>query len=327
MTKGYWQVPLEERSIPVSAFVTPAGQFQWRFMPFGLRNAPATFSRLVQKVLKGLEPFASAYLDDILIFSTSWDEHLSHLAQVLNRIRNAGLTLNVAKCEFAHAQVEFLGHVVGRGIVQPRSAKIKAVLDFPRPTTKKQIQSFLGLAGYYRRFIPHFSHISAALTSLLQKNKSLHWTDKAEEAFLDLKSRLASRPILVIPDFSIPFVMAVDASDVAIGAVLFQEKNGLECPVCFFSKKLNVHERQYSTVEKEALALVKAVRVFSVYFGSANVVVYTDHNPLTFLHNMRNHNAKLLRWSLELQEYSLTVKHRAGKDNLFPDVLSRPSDM
>src|SRR5664279_1626082 len=324
MVRGYWQVPLDAASIPISGFVTPFGHFRWRYMPFGCRNAPATFSRLVLKLLSGLEEFCAAYLDDILIFSNSWESHMRHVTAVLERVRRAGLTLNISKSVFAAAEVDYLGFHIGRGRVQPREKKIAALLQFNRPLDRKQLQQFLGLAGYYRRFSPNFSHMSAVLSNLLRKDVRFEWTKEAEDAFVDLKSRLGTRPILRPPDFSKPFCMAVDASNIATGGHLFQLIDGIEHPICFYSKKLDVHQQNYSTVEKEALGLVLAVRAFSVYFGSSPVTVYTDHNPLVFLHKMCNHNQKLLRWSIELQQYNLNIVHRSGKDNLIPDILSRP---
>jgi len=324
LSRGYWQVPMDEESIPLTAFVTPHGQFQWRYMPFGLRNAPATFQRLVRRVLAGLETFTGAYLDDIIIFSSSWSEHLKHISLVFDRIRNAGLTIKKSKCVFATAEVEFLGHKVGLGKVEPRRQTVKALLEFPRPTNPKQLRSYLGLVGYYRRFIPHFADLSACLTDLLRKGSKFEWTDITESAFLDLKSRLTSRPILRPPDFDKPFMLAVDASNVAIGANLFQLNENIEHPVCFYSKRLNRHQQRYSTVEKEALGLVLAVRVFSPYFGAQPVTVYTDHSPLQFIQRMANHNQKLLRWTLELQQFNLKIVHRPGKLNLIPDILSRP---
>lgn len=324
MTRGYWQVPLDDASVPISAFVTPYGHFQWRYMPFGLRNAPATFSRLVSKLLMGLEEFCAAYLDDIIIFSNTWEEHLAHIHAVLTRVRSANLTLSPNKCHFAVAEVDYLGHHVGLGRVQPRAQKVQALLEFSPPTTRRQLQQFLGLAGYYRKFVPHFAQISACLSDLLKKGTKFVWTPHAEQAFLDVKSRLTTQPILRPPDFTKPFCLAVDASDVAIGAVLFQEIDGLEHPICYYSKKLDSHQKHYSTVEKEALGLILAVRTFSVYFGSSPVRVYTDHSPLQFLRRMSSQNQKLLRWSLELEQYNLDVRHRPGKDNALPDILSRP---
>ena len=252
LSRGYWKVPMEDNSIPISAFVTPHGQFQWKYMPFGLRNAPGTFQRLVGIVFAGLELFTGAYLDDIIIFSNTWDDHLKHLKLVFDRTRQANLTLKKAKCVFASAEVEYLG-------IQQAHRQ------------KKQLRSFLGIAGYYRKFIPHFAQIAACLTNLLRKNRKYVWTETEEVAILDLKSRLASRPILKPPDFSLPFALAVDASDVAIGANLFQIVDGVEHPICYYSKRLNVHHQRYSTIEKEALALLLAIRNFNA-----------QHNPLQF---------------------------------------------
>ena len=252
------------------------------------------------KLLKGLERFCVGYLEDIIIFSDTWEDHLRHLKIVFTRIREAGLTLNKKKCEFAVAELDYLGHHVGLGKVTPRQQKVEALLKFPRPTTRKQLQSFLGLASYYRKYIPHFADLSANLSDMLRKGVRFVWSEPAEKSFLDIKSRLASQPVLVPKNFSEPFIIAVDASDIAIGAAQLQERDGLEQPICFLSRKLNAHQRKYSTVEKEALALLIAVRTFSVYFGSAVVTVYTDHSPLQFLEHMAPHNAKLLRWSLEL---------------------------
>ena len=164
-------------------------------MPFGLRNAPATFPRLVAKLLKNMDDYAAAYLDDILIFSDSWEDHLKHIRNVLTRIREAGLTLNSNKCVFGVAEVDYLGHHIGLGKIQPRENKVVALLNYPRPTNKKQLQSFLGLAGFYRKYIPHYSHITSVLTDLLKSGMKFRWSEEAEKTFLDIKSRLTSRPI------------------------------------------------------------------------------------------------------------------------------------
>ena len=184
----------------------------------------------------------------------------------------------------------------------------------------KRLQAFLGLAGYYRKFIPHYAHISAVLSDLLKKGIKFRWTSEADAAFLDLKSQLATRPILRPPDYSLPFCMAVDAFELAISASLFQVVENVEHPICFYTKKLDCHQKRYSTIGKEALALALAVWLFSsVYAGTQPVKVFTDHSPLQFIQRMANHNQKLLRWSLELQQYNLEIGHRAGRDNLMPD--------
>ena len=179
--------------------------------------------------------------------------------------------------------------------------------------------------AYYRKFIPHYAQIAATLTNFLKKGAQFVWTEEAEAAFLDLKSRLASKPILRPPNFDVPFAVAVDASAIAIGAVLFQTIEQTEHPVCYYSKRLNSHQQNYSTVEKEAFALLQAARTFGIYFDTKPVTVYSDHSPLQFLHKMANHNQKLLRWALELQQYNITIVHRPGSKNLLPDILSRPS--
>lgn len=326
ISKAYWQCPLSSESVPISAFVTPFGLFQWKYMSFGLRNAPATFSKLVEKLLYGLDSFTGAYLDDIIIFSDSWEDHMRHLQLVFQRIQDAGLTIKRSKCAFASAEVEYLGHIVGLNSVQPRKAKVEAILSFPRPQDCKQLRQFLGISNYYRRYIPHMAQLSVVLTDMLRKGRTFVWNEEREKAFIEIKSRLASQPILRPPNFSLPFSLAVDASDRAIGAVLLQEVDGLEHPICYYSKRLNIHQQRYSTVEKECLALVSAVRTFSVYFGTQPTTVYTDHSPLQFLQKMANYNQKLLRWSIELQQYNLVIKHRPGSKNILPDLLSRPSE-
>jgi hypothetical protein len=183
LSRGFWQVPMDEEAIPISAFVTPHGQFQWKYMPFGLRNAPATFQRLVNRVLKGLELFTGAFLDDIIIFSDSWSDHLKHIQLVFDRIRAAGLTVKKSKCVFATAEVDFLGHKIGLNKVEPRRQTVQALLDFPRPNNQKQLRSYLGLAGYYRKFIPHFAQLAVSLTNLLKKKYKVRVDTRGGDCF------------------------------------------------------------------------------------------------------------------------------------------------
>jgi len=267
--------------------------------------------------------FADVY--DVIIFSRNWNNHLDHVKQVLHTIQMAHLTLNLKKCVFANAEIDFLGHHVGLHGIEPRVQKVEVLLRFPQPDNRKQVQSLLGLAGYYRKYLAHYSDLTLPLTDMLKKNKKFEWTEAAQRAFVDLKSRLASRPILKSPDYNKQFLLAVDASQNCVGACLFQITDELEHPICFLSRKLKIHELHYATIEKEALALVTAVRAFSVYFGSSPVIVYTDHSPLQYINSMANSNQKLLRWRLELQQYTLEIRHRPGRFNILPDLLSRPS--
>ena len=211
----------------------------------------------------------------------------------------------------------YLGHVVGQGQVKPVDFKVKVISDFPRPETRKQLMRFLGMAGYYRKFCQNFSTVAEPLTQLLSKKAKFLWNENWIE---ELKAILRSAPVLSAPDFDHQFKLAVDASDVAAGAVLLQEdKDGVDHPICYFSKKFNTNQRNYSTVEKECLALVLAY----VSPSCAPVIVFSDHNPLVFLHKLKNKNQRLLRWSLMLQEYNLEIRHIKGKDNLIADCLSR----
>ena len=234
--------------------------------------------------------------------------------------------MNLAKTEFCHATVTFLGHLVGQGQVKRLEAKVNAISEFPVPKRKRQLMRFLGMAGYYRTFCKNFSGIAEPFTNLLKKSTKFKWNDKRQDAFDRLKAILKSAPVLLAPDFDKCFKLAVDASDVGIGAVLLQgDNNGIDHPVCYFPKKFNKHQKNYSTIEKVCLAKILAIQQFEVYLTSSTspFVVFSDHNPLSFLHKLKNKNKKLLRWSLLLQEFNLDIRHIKGKDNIIPDALSR----
>lgn len=325
LLKGYWQVPLTPRASEISAFVTPDDFLQYNVLAFGLRNAPATFQRLVNTVLAGV-PNCYAYLDDLVVKSDSWSDHVQVLRIVFDRLAKATLTLNLAKCEFGKATVTYLGKQVGRGQVRPVEAKVAAIAEFPAPTTRRELRRFLGMAGYYRSFCRNFSVVVAPLTSALSVTKHFEWTPDCQHAFESVKALLCSAPVLAAPDFALPFQLEVDASALGAGAVLLQEDaEGVDHPVCFFSRKFNKHQIRYSTIEKEALALLLALQFFEVYLGSSSVPidVYTDHNPLVFLYRMYNQNQRLMRWSLIVQNYNIVIKHKKGKDNVVADALSR----
>jgi hypothetical protein len=325
LLKGFWQIPLTERAKEISAFVTPDGLYQYKVMPFGMKGSPSTFQRLMNMITSGLEN-CDAYIDDIIIYNDTWMEHLATIRKFFDRLTDACLTINLAKSEFCRASVTFLGHIVGHGQVRPINAKVEAISHFPVPENRKQLMRFLGMAGYYRKFCSNFSIIAEPLTNLLRKKNKFFWTEQCQEAFEKLKAILKSTPVLAAPNFGQSFKLSVDASDVGVGAVLIQEdKNGVEHPVCYFSKKLNKHQRNYSTIEKECLALILALQHFEIYLSSApsSIIVFSDHNPLTFISKMKNKNQRLLRWSLLLQEYDLEIRHIKGKDNIIADALSR----
>lgn len=324
LLKGYWQVPLSLRAREISAFITPFGLFEYSVMSFGLRNAPATFQQLMNLVVSGLEGCA-VYLYDLVIFSDTWETHVQRIRALFERLIEARLTINLAKCEFAKATVTYLSRVVGQGHVRPVEAKVRAVEKYPVPTAKKELMRFLGLAGYYRSFCKNFSTVVAPLTNLLKGKTKFVWSSSCQAAFENVKALLCSAPVLTAPCLDKPFKVQVDASQLGAGAVLLQEEHGVDKPICYFSKKFNSYQLNYSTIEKEALALIWALQHFEVYVGTGGVplLVYTDHNPLTFLSSLKSPNQRLVRWSLFLQAHCLDVRHIKGKENIMADALSR----
>ena len=325
LLKGYWQVPLTDRAKEITAFATPDNLYQYKTMPFGMKNSSATFQRMIHSIVQDLEG-CEAYIDDVIIYSSTWEEHIKILKELFSRLKKANLTVNLAKSDFLCATVEYLGHIVGQGCVKPIKAKVDAIAKYPSPTGKKDLMRFLGMVGFYRKFCHNFSTVVAPLTNLLQKNTKFQWTDQCNNVFNNIKELLMNSPVLVSPDFQKQFKLAVDASDVGIGAILCQEgDDGIDRVVCFFSKKLNKFQKNYSTIEKECLALLLSLQHFDVYLNVTlhPVMVFTDHNPLTFLHKMANKNQRLTRWSLQLQQYDIVISHIKGKDNIIPDALSR----
>ncbi|CAM4583905.1 unnamed protein product [Lepidochelys kempii] len=311
-----------------SAFITHLGLYEFNVLPFGLRNAPATFQRLVDGLLAGLGEYAVAYLDDVAIFSDSWADHLEHLQKVLERIREAGLTVKAKKCQIGLNRVTYLGHQVGQGTISPLQAKVDAIQKWPVPKSKKQVQSFLGLAGYYRRFVLHYSQIAAPLTDLTKKKQpnAVQWTGKCQKAFNKLKATLMSDPVLRAPDFDKPFLVTTDASEHGVGAVLMQKGPDQEFhPVVFLSKKLSERESNWSVTEKECYAIVYALEKLRPYVWGRRFHLQTDHAALKWLHTVKETNKKLLRWSLALQDFDFDIQHISGASNKVADALSRES--
>lgn len=324
LTKGYYQIPLSSDTKAKSAFVTPFGLFEFNVMPFGMKTSPATFVRLMDRVLDGY-PNAVAYFDDIIIFSETWEQHLSHVKDVLEKLKSAGLTVRPSKCKLGASEIVCLGHIVGSGKTRPDPKKIEAMQNFPLPLTKKDLRSFLGLTGYYRQYIRNYAEITVPLTELLKNEKpnQIKWNLTETHAFQKLKEHLTTAPVLVNPDFEKPFILQTDASNTSLGAVLSQPLQDGEHPVAYISKKLLPREQNYSTIEKELLAIVWAIGSLSYYLDGRHFTVETDHNPLVWLNKMKDKNQRLLRWSLALQPYDFEIKYRKGKQNANADSLSR----
>ena len=327
LCSGYWQIQLHPKVREKSAFTTHTGLYEFTRMPFGLCNAPATFQRLLQTVLSGLEgKFCFVYIDDILVCSKSFEEHLQHLQEIFERLRKANLTLKPKKCSFLQRQVAYLGHVISSDGISPDPSKIQKVRDYPVPTDVKKVRQFLGLASYYRRFIPGFAKIANPLHALTKKEEVFQWSVKCQAAFDLLKQKLISAPVLSYPRFGPEekFIVETDASSLGIGAVLAQkQKDGYVHPVAYASRTLNPHERNYAITELETLALVWALKQFRAYILGHHCTVFTDHSACSSLLNSSNPSAKLARWAMSIQDLDLDIKYRSGKINLNADALSR----
>ena len=326
MASGYWQVPMDPHDIPKTAFSTPSGHYEFTTMPFGLKNAPATFQRTMDVLLSGLTGQACwVYLDDIIVASRTWESHLNDLAAVFGRIRSAGFHLRLDKCRFARPELKFLGHIIsGKGVsVDP--AKVSAIVDYPAPIDVASVRRFLGMAGYYRRFVPSFSIVATPLFALTTKDTPFNWSSKCQHAFLELKRHLVEAPVLRYPDFNRPFVLYTDASRSGLGAVLSQaDDEGHEHPVAYFSSSLKPNETHYAITELECLAVVKAVSTFRPYLLGRRFTIVTDHAALTWLMKTKElTNDRLTRWALKLQSFDFEVIYRRGDQHVNVDALSR----
>jgi len=326
LAKGYWQIPMALGDREKTAFTTPQGQFQFTVMPFGLKTAGAVFSRMMRRLIQPLRmEEIDNFIDDILIATQTRERHLECLNALVNRLREAQLSARPSKCFLGFRKVEYLGYIVGNSQITVEPRKVEKIKNIARPTTKKQVRSFLGMVGFYRRFIPRFAEMALALTELTKgtKPQQVKWDDQCERAFAELKERLTSEPVCCLPDFSLPLVVRTDASGVGLGAVLLQDQGfGLQ-PIIFASKKLNDAEKNYATVERECLAVVWAVGKFSQYVFGRHFIVQCDHQPLQHLDRIKQTNPRLLRWALQLQPYDFHVEVIPGKTNIDADFLSR----
>lgn len=331
LAAGYWQIRINDASKEKTAFTTQQGLFEFRVMPFGLTNAPAVFQRLMQSVISGLNPtkgpdFVCVYIDDLLIFSCSLEEHLKHLRLVMDRLRQAKLKLKPTKCHFVRHSVEFLGHIITSSGLRPNPKQVAAVQDFPRPQTVHQLRQYLGLTSYYRRFIGKFAKIAAPLYYLTKKEVKWEWSKECQIAFETLKRRLVQAPVLVYPDFEQKFILETDASLNGLGAVLSQVKEGLLHPVSYASRSLSSPEKNYSITELETLAVVWAIQHYRAYLYGHEVMVMTDHSAVKAILETPSPSGKHARWWLKVFGSGVKhveIKYRPGKENVKADSLSR----
>lgn len=324
LASGFHQINMSPDDSPKTAFSIPTGHYEFTRMPFGLKNAPSTFQRLMNSALSGLQGIQCfVYLDDIVIYSFDIPSHIDNLTNVFSRLRQFRLKLQPDKCEFLRKEVSYLGHVITDKGVKPNPEKLRAVHEFPIPKTPKDVKSFLGFVSYYRRFISDFSSIAKPLTNLLKKNVEFVWSNEHQLSFETLKNKLTTAPLLSYPDFSKPFLLSCDASNYAISAILSQGEIGKDKPIAYASRTLNKNECNYSTTEKELLAILFGCKTFRPYLYGRKFTIITDHRPLRWLFNHSDPSSKLQRWRLKLEEYEYEIIYRKGKLNNAADALSR----
>ncbi|KII64900.1 Transposon Ty3-I Gag-Pol polyprotein [Thelohanellus kitauei] len=324
LKSGYWQVPMNEDSKYLTAF-SPGpglGHYEFNVMPFGLTNAPSTFQRLMDAVLKDLN-CAIAYLDDVVIFSPNSEQHLKDIEAVLNRFENHGLKINQRKCKFFAQEIEYLGYIVSKEGIKPNTQSLDALKKWQTPDNTKKLQQFLGTCNYYSRFLKNYSKIAFPLYRLLRKGVTWLWDEDCQNSFKTLISELQNLPTLGLPDRNSSFIISCDASDVAVGAVLSQTRNGKQIPISFASQVLNTSQRRYSTTDKELYALIWSCRKFKPYLYGKKFEILTDHNPLVHVRNMKDTHGRRARWFEELEQYDYDIRYIQGKENIVADALSR----
>lgn len=322
---AYWQIELDETSREKTAFTVPGRPlYQFTRMPFGLCNAGQSMCRLMDLAIPShLRDSVFVYIDDLLIVAADFKTHVERLRVVAKCLRDANLTINVNKSKFGMKSIKYLGHIVGNGEIKADPARVQCINDFPRPNTVKQVRRFLGMTGWYQRYIGQYSTIAAPITDLLKKSDKFTWTTDAQTAFEQLKARLTSAPVLTHPDFEKHFYIQCDASITGVGGVLFQLVDGNEHPIAYMSKKLNSAQRNYSVTELECLAAILCVQKFRCYVEGMPFTVITDHASLKWLMNQKDLSGRLARWSLKLQGFDFKIEHRKGSANVVPDTLSR----
>jgi hypothetical protein len=326
LCKGFWQLELDPETKHKTSMVTCLGQYEYNVLPFGLNSAPGAFQRAMAMVLMGLEwEKCLIYLDDILVFSTSFEQHLKDLSEVFDRFREANLKLKVGKCQFGRNELKYLGHVINSEGIKPDPGKISAIKDFAIPKNLKGVESFLGLAGYYHKFVPNFSNVSEPLNELKRKDVKFVWTPECQKAMDTMKDSLVKEPLLIYPDFTKPFIVQTDASGFAMGAVISQEVGKGVQPIAYASKALLSYQRRYHAIEKECLAIRWATLHFKHYLYGHKFWVETDHKPLKALFNAPPKSSRIAQWRNELlvEFGGFEIRYRPGKANGNADGLSR----
>ena len=324
LQQGYWQLTVAERDRPKTAFITKYGLYEYTKLPMGLCSAPSTFQRCMELIFRGLQwKHLLIYLDDLIIYSSNIETHFQHLSEVFGLLKDAGLKLKPAKCHLLQSEVLFLGHIVSSDGLRPNPALIESVKKWEPPKTVKQVQQFMGLCSYYRRFLLRFSETAAPLTELTKKGVPFVWSAQCQQAFVTLKESLCQAPVLAYPCQEGTFILDCDASDVAIGCVLSQIQGDLEKVICYGSKKLAKTQQNYCVTRRELLAVVTFVDQYRHYLLGRKFIVRTDHSSLRWLFNFKEPQGQLARWLEVLSQYQFQIVHRAGKNHSNCDSISR----
>ena len=323
---GYHHIGLTTDSIPKTAFTSPFGKYEYVKVPFGLAQAPAYFQELMTGVLKDL-PFAMTYLDDIIIYSSTPEEHLQHIKTVFEKLHHAKLSMKLSKCHFFAKEIQYLRHILGMEGIKPVPAKTEAIKAMHPPTNPKQVCAFLGLVGYYSKFIKNFAKIAKPLTMLTRMDVKFEWKETHPCAFMKLKDSIIQAPILRYLDTTKPYIVYTDASDDACGAQLSQIHNEAEFPVAFLSHTFTDTQRRWSTPEQEAYGIYFTTKKWNHYLQGADIIVRNDHKPLTQFLNGKNENMKINRWGLELTSHNITFKWISGVKKKAADCLSRLEEL
>jgi hypothetical protein len=327
LRSGYHQIRIHPTDVPKTAFRTRYGHFEFLVLPFGLTNAPATFMHLMHQTFREfLDDFVLVFLDDILVFSRTLEDHVRHVNQVLEVLRKEKLYAKESKCELFKEEVEFLGHQVGRNGVRMMEDKLAAIREWPVPTKVSDVRSFLGSTGYYRKFIKDFSSIAAPMSELTKDTVKFEWGERQQSAFMQLKEAMLTAPVLTLPDPTLPFVVQTDASGYAVGAVLMQDQGkGLQ-PIAFLSKKMLDAETRYPTHEQELLAIICALKTWRHYLSGRKFRVLTDHHSLQHFKTQPQLSGRQTRWKDVIAEFDFDIEYIEGKSNIVADGLSRRPD-
>ena len=294
-TKGFWQIPIKPQDRHKTAFATEEGLKQFVVMPFGLVLASNFYCRMVRKLLMGMEN-AESYVDDVILHNDSWEHHLHTIEEFLKRVKDANLTLRPSKCTFGAQKIDFLGHTLGQGLLEPQANKIQHIMNIQKPRDKKELRSYLGCIKYHRKFIENFAENAVVLTDMLAKRQpnKLRWSEQASAAFEYFRLKLSEYPILRLFDSNREVYVATDSSDFTLGGTMFQEYDGVLYPVKYLSRKLKPAETRYSTIERECLAIVWAIKQLHSYVYGRTLTLMSDHQPLSYLNSSKYSNCRIM---------------------------------